>query len=50
MAVPEEELQEVHQEQRGLSDAHRTLRLQRDSGQSGQRDYPESNQQDKVHI
>lgn len=50
VAVSEEELQEIHQEQRGVPDAHRTLRLQCDSGQFGQGDHPEPSQQDKVHI
>ena len=50
VAVFEEELQEIHQEQRGVPDAHRTLRLQCDSGQFGQGDHPEPSQQDKVHI
>lgn len=50
VAVFEKELQEIHQEQRGLPHAHRTLRLQCDSGQFGQGDHPEPSQQDKVHI
>lgn len=50
MAVFEKELQEIHQEQRGLPHTHRTLFLQRDSGQFGQGDHPEPSQQDKVHI
>lgn len=50
MAVFEKELQEIHQEQRGLPHSHRTLCLQCDSGQFGQGDHAESSQQDKVHI
>lgn len=50
VAVSEEELQEVHQERRGLPHADRTLLLQRDSGQSGQGDHAEPSQQDQVHI
>lgn len=50
MAVSEKELQEIHQKQRGVPHAHRTLRLQRDSGQFGKRYHAEPNQQDKIHI
>lgn len=50
VAVFEEELQEVHQERRGLPHANRTLLLQCDPGQSGQGDHAEPSQQDQVHI
>lgn len=50
VAVLEKELQEVHQEQRGLPHAHRTLCLQCDPGQFRQGDHAESRHQDKVHL